>query len=430
MPAATGAFGTTTRGTFGGSAFGAAMPVFGFSMPAVSTASGTFGAPQAPVAPVQKVIQQMQPQTVSSSWRADDHTNPNGNFEEELSAHMSGGDTLRTRAGDNLSTTQSRPDSARDRGHVGRNSCRSINKSFNTTENLTATQGTNLIRLYTVDCGNEMPTQLSNFDLFKIDRACKNVQGSLQIITATNSSDSLQTHDLIRQDASSDWCGLITMLQQIQTLGEDDYKKVLKRLFLKWHPDKCKKSHAAQYFQVLRRHEASYKGDKDFTWLLRDEDSMHPDAARERKNTADTEARWEYDRGEQTNSWFAEFEREKMRETEAVYRQHAAQAHNAGIRARTQPAAEPREFDRNLADGYWESATHSGEGMTINFDNGRWANSVWDGQQACEFAIKGVMLRTCGISEEEKKGKGAHDLVLHMSDRPFEKYLSTSRFNA
>lgn len=374
----------------------------------------------------------------------EDHSTPEGSLKEKASAHMSGEDTLRTRAGDTLSTEQSRPDSARDWGQMGRNSCSAINNPLNSTGKSTngharhisrATQGTHLIRLYTVDRGRETTVELSNFDLFKIDRTCKNVQGSLEIITAANSSDSLQTHHLLPQDAASDWFGLITMLQQIKTLPEADYKKVLKRLFLTWHPDKCKKSYAAQYFQVLRRHEASYKKDKDFTWLhtlVRDEDSMRADVAQEREDRADAESRWQYDREEQTNSWFAEFEREKIREAEAVSRhkrQHTALEQNAGIRATTQPAAEPREFDRHLADGYWQSAMHSGEGIKINFDNERWANSVWDGQQACEFAIKGVMLRTCGISEEEKKGKGAHDLVLHMSGRPFEKYLSTPLFN-
>jgi len=115
-----------------------------------------------------------------------------------------------------------------------------------------------------------------------------------------------------------------------------------------------------------------------------------------------------------TNSWLDEFEREKLREGEAMSLQ--ARAQHAGFAGISQPPADARELNRKMADKYYTSAKYWEEGGRINFKSERWANSVWDAHQACEFAIKGVMLGTCGLTEEQKKGVGAHDLVLHVSD--------------
>jgi len=125
-----------------------------------------FGAPQqAAVAPVQQIMQQMQPQTASTSWMADVQSNPYGNLKIKPSAHgptlfsadpnvstsqthsghdaspfrsilatdssyRSSGGTFRARAAGSLSASRSRP-LARDRGHVGQNSSMSINNSLN-----------------------------------------------------------------------------------------------------------------------------------------------------------------------------------------------------------------------------------------------------------------------------------------------------------
>lgn len=42
---------------------------------------------------------------------------------------------------------------------------------------------------------------------------------------------------------------------------------------------------------------------------------------------------------------------------------------------------------------------------------GEWADSVWQAQQSIELVVKALMLRTCGISESERK---THDLVMLM----------------
>ena len=120
--------------------------------------------------------------------------------------------------------------------------------------------------------------------------------------------------------------------------------------------------------------------------------------------------------GGPTNSWLEEFERETLREGEAMSHWQRAQAQHAGFAAISQSPADARDLNRNMADKYYTSAKYWQEGARINFKSGRWANSVWDAQQVCEFAIKGVILGTCGLTEEQKKGVGAHDLMLPVCD--------------
>jgi HEPN domain-containing protein len=280
-----------------------------------------------------------------------------------------------------------------------------------------AAHGTGLRRLYNVDCGGETPVDLPHCDLFKFDRRTrKQFQRSLQQTkNAPSSATGAQMHSM--QEESSDWPSLFDTLKQMETLPVAEYRKFLKRLFLQWHPDKCNKPHASRFFHVLRRHEVSYKDDKDFSWLDRNmiiEEALAQTGAARNQSTY-TESRWEY-KGAEANSWFAEFEREKVREEELVRQQQ--EMRYAGSYSTAQPSAssrENREYDRELADKYWKMATYSKEGMLNNFRDQRWASCVWEAQQACELAIKSVMLRTCGISEEEKKGQGAHDLLFHMS---------------
>jgi HEPN domain-containing protein len=281
-----------------------------------------------------------------------------------------------------------------------------------------AVNGTGLRRLYTVECGGEAPVELYHCDLFKFNRMPnKQFQSSLQQSNNVPSSP-LDPQMHFMQEESSAWLRLFDVLKQMETLSEADYRKMLKRLFLEWHPDRCNKPHASRFFQVLRRHEDSYKSDKDFTWLADrcmniDEALAHTGAFRDQSTCM--ESRWEY-KGAEANSWFAEFEREKLREAELVRQRQ--EVRHAGSHATTQLSASSHdylEYDRDLADKYWKMATHFKVKMMSNFQVQRWSDCVWEAQQACEFAIKGLMLRTCGMSTEEKKGKGAHDLLLHMS---------------
>ena len=272
-------------------------------------------------------------------------------------------------------------------------------------------------RMYVVDCGGESLQQLSHFDLYKIDRTHKADGAPHRQPQVEEHNEGIPTEPQIRDSeplpSESDWRGLVSVLKQMEILSECDYKKCLKRLYLQWHPDKCRdKAHARDFFMVLRQHEAAYKGDKDFSWLSDTGVANIDDAADFCQHSMPDEA----DGGppHPTNSWLDEFEREKLREGEAMSQQ--ARAQHAGFAGISQPPADARELNRKMADKYYTSAKYWEEGVRINFKSERWANSVWDAHQACEFAIKGVMLGTCGLTEEQKKGVGAHDLVLHVSD--------------
>jgi len=293
----------------------------------------------------------------------------------------------------------------------------STREGLTKTDEAQAASGECTRRMYAVDCGSESLQQLSHFDLYKIDRTYKS-DGSPhrqpQVEEGLQRNEGIPAEPQICNSKESDWRDLVSLLKQMETMPECNYKKCLKRLFLEWHPDKCRdKAHARDFFMVLRQHEATYKGDKDFSWLSDTGVTNIDDAADFCHHSMPDEADGG---GVPTNSWLDEFEREKLREGEAMSHWQRAQAQHAGFAAISQPPADARELNRNMADKYYTSAKYWQEGARINFKSGRWANSVWDAQQVCEFAIKGVMLGTCGLTEEQKKGVGAHDLVLHVCD--------------
>ena len=41
----------------------------------------------------------------------------------------------------------------------------------------------------------------------------------------------------------------------------------------------------------------------------------------------------------------------------------------------------------------------------------RYAHATWHAQQACELGLKSLMFRTCGVTDEELRGKRAHSLA-------------------
>lgn len=96
-PAATGGFGAPAAGGFGAPAATGGFGAFG-----APATSGAFAATQAATAPVQQIVQQVQPQTAISSWMADVQTNPYGNLKIKPSAH---GPTLFS-ADPNVSTSK------------------------------------------------------------------------------------------------------------------------------------------------------------------------------------------------------------------------------------------------------------------------------------------------------------------------------------
>ena len=44
-------------------------------------------------------------------------------------------------------------------------------------------------------------------------------------------------------------------------------------------------------------------------------------------------------------------------------------------------------------------------------ENKRYAHAVWHAQQACELGLKSLMMRTCGVTDDELRGKRAHNLA-------------------
>jgi len=86
---------------------------------------------------------------------------------------------------------------------------------------------------------------------------------------------------------------------------------------------------------------------------------------------------------------------------------------NSGA-APQQPAAREgpqRKVDAGHADLLWSQSAAEEESARVLAEGARHAHAVWHAQQACELALKSLMMRTCGVLEQELRGKDAHDLL-------------------
>jgi hypothetical protein len=96
---------------------------------------------------------------------------------------------------------------------------------------------------------------------------------------------------------------LIATLRAMQTMNEELYKKALKRLWLQWHPDKCRKPYATKMFLICTRHsEILLNGSKDFSFL----DSIDPFSCDMASSIPDSKPKF----SQEFQSYRSQFERE------------------------------------------------------------------------------------------------------------------------
>jgi len=239
-------------------------------------------------------------------------------------------------------------------------------------------------------------------------------------------------------------------LHEMGLMDPEDYKAVMRRLFKTWHPDKAGDTPLSKrIFQMLRAHEQWYKKKSagedvgDDSWL--DKDDITVATAGSAGGSADDGRQLAIEDGEKPEgdegtggqgSWFEEFEKEMLKSKktkedggeEKEYTRMPGTEGNPEVaktdrsdfdrekEEREQKAQEIRIVDKILAQRYLQEAKLElvatkrlmGE---INGIRSMPSRAVWHCQQAVEMALKGAMLRTCGVAEEEVVGGAAHNLI-------------------
>jgi HEPN domain-containing protein len=85
--------------------------------------------------------------------------------------------------------------------------------------------------------------------------------------------------------------------------------------------------------------------------------------------------------------------------------------HVSGAGAAAKLSTEPRRYDTVEADELWIQSGLELKVARYLKEGDYFSTCVWHCQQSSEMAIKSLMLRTCGITVAEMRGKGAHNLV-------------------
>ncbi|CAE8696581.1 unnamed protein product, partial [Polarella glacialis] len=285
--------------------------------------------------------------------------------------------------------------------------------------------GRNLSREYKVQLSDNELKTLRHFELYKIipDKvaASSNLIQEASAICSTNGPASHAPADDI--DAASERKKLKQTLREMGQMAPADYKAAMRRLFLRWHPDKAGDTPLANFmFRIIRRHHEWYQrklsgAREDDSWLdeldsesLNEATSVEPDSEVPRAETAYNPS------PSQQQSWFEEFQEEMEQEARQQSHFQATAAHRVCFVPRSpQQWAPPRIIDKHQARDWLQQAECeelAARKLAESSPAGRAlpAASVWHCAQVAEMALKSAALGTCGLTPGEFTGPAAHDI--------------------
>lgn len=210
-------------------------------------------------------------------------------------------------------------------------------------------------------------------------------------------------------EGENEYNDLIQQLRQMESCDEDEYKTRVHRLVRQWHPDKNpeKQEQATKFFRIIKRHWETFQSNKDFSWLdigtldFENEELVSPPHSGVQQSTT---SGWSW-----VNEYAAAVAEEIRLEKSAVSEANRRSTNPRNIMVTA--STSKREFCFKKADAMWQCAIGQERVSMALLDGREYPSSVWHAQQAAEMMIKSLMFRTCGITESELKGKGAHNLV-------------------
>ena len=291
------------------------------------------------------------------------------------------------------------------------------------------TRDNGLSRKYNLDISAERSTSSRSIfqllEIYKIQMRAE-VKASVSLeATEGSSGDServLESADTITEHLVNDRKTLVRQLREMESLNQHDYKSALRRLYLQWHPDKCQLPYASMFFIITCRHNECYHGNKRFDFLRAFAEGGDDVSVANANAKTDGGPAAPYNPGPGVHSWFREFEEEGQRDAAAaaVAREQSrgrAGPVGRGFTSSGDPSVAPcftglpRRLDPVEADLFWrQSQQEQKVALCLNKED-FYSSCVWHCQQSVEMTIKSLMLRTCGITDEEMRGKGAHNLV-------------------
>ena len=122
-----------------------------------------------------------------------------------------------------------------------------INKLFNREDDVIGDDCLLLSRpRYIIDIGKDEPIEVDCLDLHKFRRRADNLCRDLA------SSEGSRLGSREKRSFDEKRAELVKQLEEIRSLPEVDRRKALRRLYLKWHPDKCDDVDASEIFAFLR----------------------------------------------------------------------------------------------------------------------------------------------------------------------------------
>jgi len=338
-----------------------------------------------------------------------------------------------------------------------------------------ASAGNQLTRKYLLFCGDldeedcEKVTEHSHLTVYKITRS--KVLAGCNLPPAPHSSlvpvptphPPVPPPQPVGGSSIDDIRRLLATLQTMMTLTTEEVKRAARRLYMQWHPDKCKLPHAARCFrytcQFVQLHERGCeRGDLEHVQAFLA--SLRPEEEEER----DFDHQQPYVE-QQPHTWLSQFEKERVAPPETPLVSNTTSRLGAGAAAGAAgrgaggsiasgggasgngagclisgggglvqhqdatPVAQapPKLKDERMADVEWVTAQEELHVAQLLSDAQLWSTSVFHSHQAAEHTLKAVLLRTCGVTGEEFRGTTGHNLASLMDQLGGDAPLSAAK---
>jgi len=247
-------------------------------------------------------------------------------------------------------------------------------------------------------------------DVFQISRAAVHPVPDIplpgqQIVTTQ------QGEVVSEAEETADMDELKNTLREMAKLDMESYKTAWKRLCMKYRPDKS--SYSTAPFVMLKRHQECFKRWKEEGVHFNDADwvgcsSRGADA--DGDHTATTPFEHECQDPNSFSRWMHEINKEREARRRDRQGPQPSRKPHVFVMNQSSRSGAVRWRDEADANCWFSQALADQVAASCLAKGGHYAHVVWMCQQVAEKLIKATMLRTCGLTDNEMKGRDAHDL--------------------
>eukprot|EP00397_Hematodinium_sp_SG-2012_P000088 GEMP01000088.1.p1 GENE.GEMP01000088.1~~GEMP01000088.1.p1 ORF type:complete len:2901 (+),score=597.39 GEMP01000088.1:225-8927(+) len=270
--------------------------------------------------------------------------------------------------------------------------------------------------LYLIDDGSKNHRNVKRLALFKLFLSTSQASVETRLVVASAVSPGTDVSSSAANEAS-DETEVRDTLTCMDSLSDEDYKVVCRGLYLKWHPDRatCSPVFATRIFCLIREHaEARARASPATTPTPPTPATTTPTwtpgptqrtCTRERNQCNSPSTSTASGTKPQADDFFAEFDHEHT-QRRARFTQPSSFAEHAFRQMRTDMPARRKNLDE--ATAWYAQAVNELDSARLLMEHDFCSQCILHCEQTVEMLLKSVLLRTCGLTDDEEFTRGHH----------------------